>query len=522
MSQVAPANGNGRRPAYHDGPTPEKKPISNEYDERALLGCIIFDPRILGIFDDDPEWALDRLFSEPKHQSLFNILRGMKHAKIPITIQTIQSIITDSSKEGEIGGLDYLAVLEDNIFSLSGAPAHRQNLISCLSRRYPIEIGREYAHTDEFAERMGEAIERVKQLDSGGSMADRCHTAAQLVDMDPLSGDHDLIGNGYFRRGHVLTIAAPSGVGKTSFAAGLATGFAAGKTISCITPTRPMIVGYLDAENDMHDMGQVFAGAMLSPGIRGVVGPDVLGQIRVYSVPDVTGDPVKDLLRNICKDRMLDLLIVDCAHAYAGGEFSQERVTKFMRECLIATAIEYGIGIVLIHHTAKPPRTGSRAHWTADEHSYSAYGPSELTNASRAVMGIESTPVEGIFVLRASKRRQRLGWADQDGKPTSIQYIAHQQEGDLYYWRPATQMEILDVEEAQEEASKTGAGRKPKGKIDDVKHALAALSRPATHTELWRAIVATRDCSERTAKSLIKNALNENMIKKTMCGGYDF
>ncbi len=140
-------------------------------------------------------------------------------------------------------------------------------------------------------------------------------------------------------------------------------------------------------------------------------------------------------------------MVVDPAFAYLGGDSnSQKDVSRFMRELLNPLVKERNIGLMLVHHTNKPPTGREKDTWAGSDFAYVGAGSAEWINPCRAALAIRSIGSSDVFELIASKRGKRLGWKDLTGKLTDKQYIAHHGGEGVICWREATPEEVAEVE----------------------------------------------------------------------------
>ncbi len=250
----------------------------------------------------------------------------------------------------------------------------------------------------------------------------------------PDTGDTgELLLHRFLCRGGALQFVSQSGLGKSSFILQAAVTWARGKPMFGIGPARPLRSWIIQAENDEGDLAEERDGVrdgMIEEGL-GTENEitDAFAAVSIATVDSVTGEAFVQML-----DQMLlaagnakpDLVFIDPLLAYIGGDVSKQDVaSKFLRNGLNPVIHKHGIGLVIVHHTTKPPRAELRAARNGDG-AYSGSGSAELANWARAVLSIE--PLQGsdtVFCLVAGKRGRRLGWQDANGNPTNRKFIAH-------------------------------------------------------------------------------------------------
>src|SRR5262245_31080757 len=138
-----------------------------------------------------------------------------------------------------------------------------------------------------------------------------------------------------------------------------------------------------------------------------------------------------------------DLIWIDPLLAYLGGDQNnQEVVGRWLRNWLNPLLTKYNCGAILVHHTAKLTQAKIKDGWVTGDFSYLGAGSAEFANHSRAIVCLMPTEAPGVFGLHAPKRGMRLGWKDQDGKPTSVRCIHHSRKQGEICWHEAKGVEV--------------------------------------------------------------------------------
>lgn len=277
--------------------------------------------------------------------------------------------------------------------------------------------------------------------------------------VDPDESLANLIGKGALERGGQAVIVSQSGVGKSSFAVGMAAHLAAGVPyLDNLRPGRAhknkgLRALYMQAENSDNKS------ARAEDGVSEVWehGEEALQRARrnlaVITIDTVSGDAFAEALDHyLTKDRY-DLVIVDPLFAYYGGDVSsQKEMSHFFRNMVQPVLSRHGVGLLWIHHTNKP-RKGDGDSRPTDQ-AYAGSGSAELTNVARCVITLEATKERGVFLIRGAKNGGELDMHGEDGKPIYEFHAAYFGSG-KYAWRLANPDEI---EAAQ---SHSGTGRPP-------------------------------------------------------------
>jgi hypothetical protein len=283
----------------------------------------------------------------------------------------------------------------------------------------------------------------------------------------PQPGDPgELLKNRFLCRGGALLFVGPTGVGKSACLVQAAFLWALGQPFFGIAPARPLRVLMIQAENDDGDIAEMRNGVisgLMSAGAITDTDPDrIAGMVSVVCEDSRTGREFGNILDRLLARHAPDLVIVDPALAYLGGDaLKQADVTAFCRNVLNPVIHRHQVGLILVHHTNKPPRGDDKGEWKAGDLAYLGQGAADWANWARAVMAILSKGSHSQFELCLGKRGGRVGWGTQDeaGEWQKIysKPIAHAKEPGRIYWREP------DVSEAFDEAGKqVGAGRPKK------------------------------------------------------------
>jgi hypothetical protein len=306
---------------------------------------------------------------------------------------------------------------------------------------------------------------------------------------------NELLRTGYLCRGSGLLLAAPTGIGKSSFGIQAQIMFALGRPMFGIQPVRPLRSLYMQAENDDGDLAEmrdgVIAGLDLSPGELETVYANIITAhentrtLRAFF--DYTAAPLLELRRP-------DLLWIDPALSYIGSDANtQKDVGFFLRNLLNPLLTKFNCGCVVIHHTNKPSKGEEKSAWQAGDFAYLGSGSAEWANWARAVLAIRSLGSHEIFELRAGKRGARIGWKDDDGKPSFARLIGHATEPGVICWRTATEDE-------------TPAGKPRRAGTHEDLTALVPLEKPIAKSLLidqWKDRYGNKDKGRAFLDSLI-------------------
>jgi hypothetical protein len=333
----------------------------------------------------------------------------------------------------------------------------------------------------------------------------------------PEKDKHELIGDRFVCAGGAVLLAAPTGIGKSTFVSGMVYHFGAGLPYMGLRPLRPLLTWMIGAENDDHDQRDFIRGAEYQ--LRRENGEDKLRLARknlfFAQVNTLAGIALADWLRGLLDktptNARPDLLVLDPAFAYIGGDaLKQADVSAFLRGMLNPILTEYKIGLILIHHCNKPKKDAAAPAADSD-YAYLGAGSAEFANWARAVLAILPSKIEGVFELRAGKRGGRLGWTNSNGVKTCKRYIAHSSEpGEPFFWRDATPEEVALLP-----VDRQGQAGRP---VVDIK----PLLNPAA--DLCTALILQSDFEARikaafgvgrdTARAIIKKLVEDKTLHK--------
>jgi hypothetical protein len=285
--------------------------------------------------------------------------------------------------------------------------------------------------------------------------------AKSLGDLKRRTADdpNELLRTGYLCRGGGLLLAAPTGIGKSSFALQAMILWALGRACFGITPTRPLKSLLIQAENDDGDLAEMRDGVIAGMDLTDEETKTAMENVIVFQENTRTGKAFFDYtVAPLLELHHPDLLWIDPALSYIGSNASaQEAVGYFLRNLLNPLLSQFRCGCIVIHHTNKPSKGEEKCAWQAGDFAYLGSGSAEWANWARAVLAIRSVGSHEVFELHAGKRGQRIGWRDGDGKISRARFIGHATEQGVICWRDADEPERT-----------TGKGKRP-GTQEDLK-----------------------------------------------------
>ncbi len=306
------------------------------------------------------------------------------------------------------------------------------------------------------------AVQSAK-AERSAALPDR-YTLADISEPPPEADNPRVIlQNGYLRKGQGMMIVSTSGAGKSVMSIQLALFWAMGKPIWGMKPARRLKVGIIQAEDDDEELA--YFRANMRGGLKREYGwsdeelDEAFKRVIFERVIGKTGDAFIERLREIQKEQLYDILLVNPLFSFFGADLSnnkddahffREGIDKIIKNPLCSCAIAF------VHHANKPPKTTDRKGWGTDAFAqYIGAGGTDVAGWTRAqlvLMPIDGHP--GWFKLIAAKRGGKLGWKDADGNTTYERVIAYGK--DYVYWRTPKPEEIpADI---QKETAKAANG----------------------------------------------------------------
>jgi hypothetical protein len=312
----------------------------------------------------------------------------------------------------------------------------------------------------------------------------------------PLEDSTDeLIKKRFLCRNGAFLFVGGTGTGKSTLLMHVMISFACGEPAFGLIPNGKLRILLVQAENDEGDLVEMRNGALLGLDIERSRIDEGLGRIFVCSENQRTGrDFTRHVLRPLLEAIKPDLLVIDPALAYLGGEMnSQEAVSEFTRGCLSPLLKEFKCGLIMIHHTNK---TQNQSLVNA---AYLGAGSAEWANWSRAIATLVPGK-DGIFKLSLVKRGARAGWKEADGKtPAFDKFLEQSQEEGKLYW--------IEVDPPETRSYITPKRSELKALLID----LVPLNGSISKNELV-AKSKTKGIGEAKAKTLIKELVTEGLL----------
>jgi hypothetical protein len=337
----------------------------------------------------------------------------------------------------------------------------------------------------------------------GRNGADQAVSIIDLAAKDPREFEKDnLLGNRFLCREGGMLFVAPSGIGKSTAGVQMDIAWALGCDAFGIKPARPIKTLCIQAENDDGDLSEMAKGVLGHLGLTDEQRELVDRNVIYVSERAATGSQFLALLRQLVRKHHPDIVRIDPLQAYAGGDVIDQKVTTpFLRNGLNPILKEFRCAAVINHHT---PKTTYRdtSEWTATDWMYAGAGNADITNWARAILVADATHVHGAYTFRAAKRGSRIGWADEDGHPVFERLFCWSQNGNVIFWRDAT-----DEDAERVAAAKQG---KPLRTKEDLKR-LVPMDKPIPKNTLL-ANAGDAEIGEKKARGLLAELIDNREL----------
>ena len=259
----------------------------------------------------------------------------------------------------------------------------------------------------------------------------------EICQYNPAEDGLTVAGDLWLRKGGSCLLVGPSGVGKSTLAMQIAYSWALGRPAVGISPTKPLKILVVQAENDLADLSDFNAGLLRGLGV--VNDAEAYALLRKHliinhNIADTGADFIASL-RKLVDRHVPDLILLDPLLSFIGADISKQEIcSQFLRNWLNPILSASSVAVMAVHHSGKPLKDKSGKRFDAkflSEWAYHGIGSSELTNWARAIAVLNQTG-PGAFELLLAKRRKRAGAINPNGTPTTILKLSHHPE--FVFW----------------------------------------------------------------------------------------
>jgi hypothetical protein len=217
-----------------------------------------------------------------------------------------------------------------------------------------------------------------------------------------------LLGNRYLSRGDGAILSSTSGMGKSSLSLQAATAWALGKPLfGGFKPNGPLKSLIFQAEDTDGDIAEVRYSLAHAMKLTDAEQATVNQNVKVITERTRRGlDFIAEVRRQVDLHKP-EILWINPLLAFIDGNVNDAEDTgAFLRGGLNSLNDPTPrFAIIVIHHTAKPPKEKAERKW--NEVMYSMAGSADLTNWARAIISLEAGDERGQFNLILAKRGQR-------------------------------------------------------------------------------------------------------------------
>ena len=329
---------------------------------------------------------------------------------------------------------------------------------------------------------------------NGAAEADILEDARPWIDVGQTASDADiLIGPGrWITRGAGVLLIAYTGTGKSTWTATQSFSWGLGRESLGMRPAAALRSIVFQAEDDAGDL-QAMANSIVSELAPSDDERETLRRnVLVITESALTG--VEFLQRRVAPtlERYTpDLIWINPLSTYFGSDLNDQReVALFFRNTLNPLLLRHRCTCFGVHHCPKPSK--ERNGWTGGQLAYAGAGSADMANWAREVITLRET-APGLFEMSLAKRWRKIGWTDNENRPTATRLIAHDRKGGQV-WRDVTPDILADLG-ATPYSDAALLALVPNGGID--------------RSELVRLASETFSTTERTAVKVVNDARRE-------------
>ena len=423
--------------------------------ERGLLGSILLDAeKTWSAIDAHGISGPD--FHDHKHQSIFKAVASLRKRGRPVDLLTVTDYLKTKNELDRIGGPTALHRMVDDCPTSAHASYYAGLVSAHAQRRRLASLANHWAESASRGMPGPELLDLIKKgIESDISKRDPQSNSPEIrhigaFELPPKHDPDELLKHRFLCRGGAMLLVGPTGIGKSSFVMQGAIRWSMGQEFFGIQAAAPMKILMVQAENDDGDIAEmrdgVYRGLKASGQLKDEDQDVIAGQIAVVCEDSRTGREFGASLDRLLGYWKPDLVIIDPALAYLGGDaLKQADVTLFCRNILNPLIHRHRCGLILVHHTNKPPKGEEKGEWKAGDLAYLGQGAADWANWARAVVAIRAKGSHSVYELCLGKRGRRTGWKDKDGKPLFVKDIAHARETGMICWRSPDDAEALDA-----------------------------------------------------------------------------
>jgi hypothetical protein len=402
-------------------------------------------------------------FYVPAHRTLYIELCDVWESGEPIHLITFTQRLRDRNILDAIGGAADLTKIAIDFVPTAALVGYyldivldkyilREAIATCteMVRRAYEPLNDDVGEPQKLLDEVESRIASIRSLGRNG--ADEGKPLIDYAELNPAEIEAaNLLGKRWLCRKGIALLNGATGVGKSSASVQAMILWTLGREAFGIKPAGPLKFLYIQAENDDGDMCELTSGVCdhfrLGKEEREIIRRNVI----VISERSLSGEQFLAQLRRLIRRYKPDIVWIDPLQAYAGGDLKDSSVTTaFLRNGVNALLDEADCAAIVSHHSTKTIYSDT-ASWTLTDWNYFGAGGAEIANVPRAILNIEHTTAPGVFKWHAGKRWDRIGWADENGNPTSEHVYCWHNLGAIY-WRDSDDTDLLRIESTERKA----------------------------------------------------------------------
>jgi len=297
---------------------------------------------------------------------------------------------------------------------------------------------------------LAEAIGKLKGMES--AFVSKAESDGISLDKfanpEPEEKDKNCIFHGRFlEKGGAMVLVSVSGSGKSVITMQFAYPWALGRELFGIRPLRPLKIGIFQTEDSKEEIADFRAS--MREGFKRFnewTDEDIqkAEESIVFHFPNGRmGDAFVAYLRETQQREHYDLVVINPLSGVTSFDLSSNKeMVDFLcgqLDPIIKHDEDTKCGLIIIHHTNKPPAANMRAGFGTDQYAqYIGAGAAKLTNWMRSMLAIVPEKEEGLFLLVAAKKGERLGWPKNPAakSPNPTRLIRHSRPDEhVMFWQ---------------------------------------------------------------------------------------
>lgn len=383
-------------------PTDDQGPVLHDREaEKHVLSCLLLDPSLAA--QVSPE-----VFHLPENRLVFLSVLRVGHGSDSVALDRVAADLSDRGQWHQVGEWPYLFEVEarDRIPTTAHFRHYADRLQSLHDRRAALAHAQATLRSINTGQALPEALP-ARVAAKFPLIQGRIPSSFHLLAANDASS---LLGNRYLNRGDGLVISGQSGCGKSSMQTQMAEAWALGEDFHGIRPSCPLKSLIIQSEDSDGDIAEAWH------SIRHVRSrtPEQIAKtderVRVVTDRVNRGQRFIQALRLHVAAFKPDLVWINPLQAFMDGDVTSSKdIGAFLREGLNGLNEPASFGIVLIHHTTKPPTGKDRHDRLWHEQMYDMAGGAEIINWARAIISLKPLSNPGEFCLRLAKRGRRAG-----------------------------------------------------------------------------------------------------------------